>query len=1152
MYNFLSINCNGLLHNPSKVQSLSHNFHSQCIDFLFLQETHVYNLSTAKYFESKFAGKAFWSFGSNRSSGVGIIISNKISYIIDYFKFDCDGRFIILDVTVNGNKIRLINVYAPNNPCGRVTFLKSIATYLVTNRSLILGGDFNCVCNLKLDKIGGNLDREQLGASILKEWVSDFSITDTYRFLFPDSVAVSWRNSTGVGSRLDRFYISSSLTESMSSSGILPCSFSDHDYVYVKLRDLEGIDFGPGYWKCNNSIFDSAFKVVFHGFCKTNIPPLETITLEWWDTFKAKVKDFLKLISKIHQQARVSHRKDLESQYRKLCRSESLNPGLYTDQISEIERQLKDLEILEFQGHLIRSKAKDLELGEKPSSYFLCKEAKRGQKKCISTISDEFGNIFNTSPGIMGVFRNYYSKLLSAEPIDELTCNHFLADLPQLDSTDSDLLEGEITKDEILKALKDMEDNKSPGPDGLTKEFYVSTFDVLGDVLLRVVNLCFQQESLPVSSKTSYITLICKDFKNASDVKNWRPISLLNVDVKIISKLLCTRLGKVIGEIVHLDQTCAVPGRSIQDNCHLIRNVHDYVEQKNLPCAFISLDQEKAFDRVSHEFLFNTLDAFGFGPNFKKWVKILYSDISSAVIVNQHISRPFPVTRSVRQGCGLSPALYVLALEPLLHKIRQNSQIKGVQLPGSSDSAKISGFADDGLGFCTSDASIHNLLKMYTDFGKASGSKLNYSKTKGIFLGKWKSRSDHPFGISWIEQSKVVGIITGQEVSVDDQFHPLLSKFRTVLNGNKGRSMSIFGKTVLCNVLALSKLWYRGTVSPISKHYVDLFQRETFRFIWGSTSEPIKRSKLYQPILEGGLGVTHIQTKLQSLHLGHIQSLLKGSSAKWTYFAKYWISLSLRFYNASFTSLLFPHSETMPKFYQQCISALKLFQSLSSDPLVDILNFNTKQFYNCLLKSVTESNLQRLYPQINFGEVWKNLHHSFVDNLPKTVNFRLIYDSLPLGYRLFTRHMIPSPDCVLCLSAIETSDHLFIYCPCVNVLWNIVFQWLNILSEGSIQKCNEVIRFGLIPHIPNFAKKAVCVYLLSLGKYCIWLIRNLNMYEHKRLTGNDIVLRFLSLLKTRIRVDYFRLSFADFSKYWLSSNILCHINVIDNKIMFHI
>ena len=560
------------------------------------------------------------------------------------------------------------------------------------------------------------------------------------------------------------------------------------------------------------------------------------------------------------------------------------------------------------------------------------------------------------------------------------------------------------------------------------------------------------------------------------------------------------------------------------------------------------MDKENAFDRVSHEYLFKVLDAFGFGPNFKKWVKILYTDISSAVIVNQHISRPFPVTRSVRQGCGLSPSLYVIALEPLLDKIRKCKEIVGVSLPGSDDSAKISAFADDGLGFCTTDASIRALLKIYNNFGKASGSKLNYSKTKGIFVGKWKSRSDHPFGISWIDHSKIVGILTGNDVTPDDQFYPVLSKFRNVLNSCRGRSLSIFGKTVLCNVLALSKLWYRGAVTPVSKHYVKLFQRETFRFIWHSTAEPIRRSVLYKSTLEGGLGVIHIYSKLQSLQLKHVQSLLKDNPAKWTYFAKYWLGLSLRRYRPDFTSLLLPHSETLPLFYQQCLSALKLFESISLEPLVDVRNYTSKQFYNCLVSKIVENKIENLYPRINFDLVWRNLHHHFVDCITKSVNYRLIYNSLPLGYLLYARHMSISPNCVLCHSSIESSDHLFIYCPCVNVLWSVVFQWLNTLSDGLVAKSHEIIRFGLVPQLPNSSKYAVCVYLLSLAKYSIWLVRNLNKFEHKQLTGNDIVLRFLGFLKTRIRVDFFRFPLNVFSQYWLTTNIFCKIN--NNKLVF--
>ena len=100
MYNFTSINVNGLLDASSKINILSNHFNNNSIDFLFFQETHVSSLSIAKKFESKFSGKGFWSFGSNRSCGVGLIISSKLNYSISKFHFDFEGRLIVLDLNV--------------------------------------------------------------------------------------------------------------------------------------------------------------------------------------------------------------------------------------------------------------------------------------------------------------------------------------------------------------------------------------------------------------------------------------------------------------------------------------------------------------------------------------------------------------------------------------------------------------------------------------------------------------------------------------------------------------------------------------------------------------------------------------------------------------------------------------------------------------------------------------------------------------------------------------------------------------------------------------------------------------------------------------------------------------------------------------------
>lgn len=143
--------------------------------------------------------------------------------------------------------------------------------------------------------------------------------------------------------------------------------------------------------------------------------------------------------------------------------------------------------------------------------------------------------------------------------------------------------------------------------------------------------------------------------------KNWHPISLLNVNYKLCARALAGRLFKVIQYVIALGQTCGVLGRFIGENVALLRNVIEYADEFNLPLAILSLDQEKAFDGLDWPFLFSTLSSMGFGPNFISWVKFLYKDIRSAVLLNGHSSRSFKPSRGVRQSCPLSPSsMYLL------------------------------------------------------------------------------------------------------------------------------------------------------------------------------------------------------------------------------------------------------------------------------------------------------------------------------------------------------------------------------------------------------------------------------------------------------------------------------------------------------------
>ena len=135
-------------------------------------------------------------------------------------------------------------------------------------------------------------------------------------------------------------------------------------------------------------------------------------------------------------------------------------------------------------------------------------------------------------------------------------------------------------------------------------------------------------------------------------LSNYRPISLINVDLKILTKTLTNRLKPILPTIIHRSQT-AVHGRKIDHNIHMLRDLVDLVDKEESQAAFIFLDQEKAFDRVDHQFLFKTMEAFGIGEEFITWIKVLYSNATTKIKINGYLSANIPLKRGVRQGCPL-------------------------------------------------------------------------------------------------------------------------------------------------------------------------------------------------------------------------------------------------------------------------------------------------------------------------------------------------------------------------------------------------------------------------------------------------------------------------------------------------------------------
>jgi len=235
---------------------------------------------------------------------------------------------------------------------------------------------------------------------------------------------------------------------------------------------------------------------------------------------------------------------------------------------------------------------------------------------------------------ICSSWQSFYGDLFTASAVDLDVQRDLLNNISSfIPASETSICEGLLASDEVFAAFQGMARGKTPGSDGFPAEFYLTFWDVLGADLVDVLNASFDWCLLPSSLRSAVISL---SFKKGDRLlhKNWRPISLLNVDYKLCARTLAGRLLKVIHYVVAPDQTCGVPGRFIVENVSLLRDVVDVVNKTNLPVAILSLDQEKAFDRVDWNFLFATLSKMGFGPSFISWVRLLYTDIRSTVFVN--------------------------------------------------------------------------------------------------------------------------------------------------------------------------------------------------------------------------------------------------------------------------------------------------------------------------------------------------------------------------------------------------------------------------------------------------------------------------------------------------------------------------------------
>ena len=427
--------------------------------------------------------------------------------------------------------------------------------------------------------------------------------------------------------------------------------------------------------------------------------------------------------------------------------------------------------------------------------------------------------------------------------------------IPKLKVSERDSCKGRLTKKEIQEALNSMANNKSPENDGLSKEFYVCFFNEIHTYLLNTLNCSFSCGHMTSSQRQAMITLIEKKGRDKRLLKNWRPISLTNVDAKIASKALALRIRKVLGSLIGSDQTAYVKGRYIGESVSLMNDIHEYTDNNNIEAILFSADFKKAFDSADHTFLFATLTEFAFGPDFIQWLKTFLKVCESCAMNNGHSSGYFPLNRGTHQGDPLSEYLFILVLEVMLILIRENDNIKGIKIRDFD--IKLSAFADDTYFLTLDIQSLRHILDTCSMFGDYSSLKLYLDKCQGCWIEAAKGKLDTPLGCGWINIEREKILVLGKYLSYNRSlvencnFLNMPSCIKESMNLWKCRGLTLAGRIQIFKSLALSKTIYASIMIHPSKKVYGPIVLFTERFIWRGRPPKIKHTTLNADYADG-------------------------------------------------------------------------------------------------------------------------------------------------------------------------------------------------------------------------------------------------------------------------------------------------------------
>ena len=399
------------------------------------------------------------------------------------------------------------------------------------------------------------------------------------------------------------------------------------------------------------------------------------------------------------------------------------------------------------------------------------------------------------------------------------------------------------------------------------KMFFLRLKNILHKAFLHA----FKVGRLHLTARFGILSLIPKGKRSRTILKNWRPISLLCTEYKLLAKILANRINTVIHDLIDPDQCGFIKGRNISMNIRTMFDIMHYTWLKKLPALAILVDFEKAFDRVDYESLYCILQFFGFGPTFVKWVKLIFTDFNLPIINNGNFSSQWTPTQGLYQGNPVTPVLFLLLAETLAMKLRDNPRIEPIEINGFK--YLLSQFAND-LSIFTKfkQDSWQEIMNVFDIFEIQTGMKISYEKTTIYRIGSIRNTDVKFFSsrrVNWISDPvKLLGVTISHDKQecYDINLKPLLARTKNILDIWKIRNLSLIGKVEVANTLVSSLFVYKCTVLPTLKQDFILTYNQLIRdFIWEGKKVKIALSTLMVPKQEGGLALVDLAARDKAL-----------------------------------------------------------------------------------------------------------------------------------------------------------------------------------------------------------------------------------------------------------------------------------------------